>query len=84
MSDAKTAIAKTEEAIATTEDEIAALEASIKALDKSVAEATELRKEENVAYKDLMASNGAAKDILGFAKNRLNKSFTNQYVPCLS
>jgi len=62
LSDAKTAIAKTEEAIATTVDEIKALEAGIKALDKSVAEATEQRKEENEAYKDLMASDGAAKD----------------------
>merc|ERR1719446_1075991 len=75
LSDAKTAIAKTQEAIATTTDEIAALEASIKALDKSVAEATEQRKEENEAYKELMASDGAAKDILGFAKNRLNKFY---------
>merc|ERR1719197_1738281 len=75
LSDAKTAIAKTEEAIATATDEIAALEASIKALDKSVAEATEQRKEENAAYKDLMASDAAAKDILGSAKNRLNKFY---------
>merc|ERR1719197_2294889 len=75
LSDEKAAIAKTEEAIATTADEIAALEASIKALDKSVAEATEQRREENAEYKDLMASNSAAKEILGFAKNRLNKFY---------
>jgi len=51
------------------------LAAGIKALDKSVAEATEQRKEENEEYSGLMASNGAAKEILGFAKNRLNKFY---------
>jgi len=56
-------------------DEIAALEDGIRALDKSVAEATEQRKEENSDYKELMASDGAAKEILGFAKNRLNKFY---------
>merc|ERR1719161_2186737 len=52
-----------------------ALEEGIKALDKSVAEATEQRKEENAEYTELMASDGAAKEILGFAKNRLNKFY---------
>jgi len=75
LSDEKAAIAKTEEAIATTAEEIAALQAGIKALDSAVAEATEQRKEENVAYNDLMASNSAAKEILAFAKNRLNKFY---------
>ena len=46
----------------------------IKELDKSVAEATENRKEENTEYKDLMASNTAAKALLEIAKNRLNKA----------
>jgi chromosome segregation ATPase len=75
LSDEKAAIAKTEEGIATTQDEIAALQAGIKALDQAVAEATEQRKEENLEYNDLMASNAAAKDILAFAKNRLNKFY---------
>merc|ERR1719436_643932 len=39
-------------------------------------EATEQRKAENVEYKELMASNGAAKELLGFAKNRLNKFYS--------
>jgi len=56
-------------------EEIAALEAGIKALDKSVAEATEQRKEENAEFKELMASDTAAKEVLGFAKNRLNKFY---------
>merc|ERR1712003_25502 len=49
--------------------------AGIKALDKSVAEATEQRKEENTEFKDLMASNTAAKDVMAYAKNRLNKFY---------
>merc|ERR1719265_2424405 len=69
------AIDKDNEGIAALADEIKALEAGIKALDKSVAEATEQRKEENAEFTDLMANDGAAKDILGFAKNRLNKFY---------
>jgi len=65
----------TAEAIATLRDEIKALTAGIKALDKSVAEATEQRKAENVEFKELMASDTSAKEILGFAKNRLNKFY---------
>merc|ERR1711966_315712 len=56
-------------------EEIDALESAIKALDKSVAEATETRKEENAEYKELMANDGAAKELLEFAKNRLNKFY---------
>merc|ERR1712205_242322 len=47
----------------------------IVALDKSVAEATEQRKEENTEYNELIASDAAAKELLGFAKNRLNKFY---------
>jgi len=75
VSDAETAIADTKEKIATATDEIAALEKGIKALDKAVAEATEQRQEENSDYKSLMSSNGAAKELLAFAKNRLNKFY---------
>jgi hypothetical protein len=45
----------------------------IKELDKSVAEATSTRKEEHDNYVETLAGNNAAKDLLGFAKNRLNK-----------
>merc|ERR1719291_1069009 len=68
-------IADTKEAIATLEDDIKALQATIKALDKAVAEATDQRKEENEDYTELMASDSAAKEVLGFAKNRLNKFY---------
>jgi len=75
ISDLETAIAEAKDGIATTKDEIAALGKSIKALDKAVAEATEQRKEENEDFTELMASDSAAKELLGFAKNRLNKFY---------
>merc|ERR1719263_1849618 len=75
ISNLEKAISKGKEEIAAHADEIKALEAGIVALDKSVAEATEQRKEENAEFTDLMANDGAAKDILGFAKNRLNKFY---------
>jgi len=75
VSNLETAIEKAKEAVAALADEIKALGAGIAALDKSVAEATEQRKEENADYTDLMASDAAAKELLGFAKNRLNKFY---------
>merc|ERR1719221_1537948 len=61
--------------IATLKDEIAALKAGIKALDASVAEATELRKTEHSDYKTLMTDDSNAKEVLQWAKNRLNKFY---------
>jgi len=75
VSNLEKAIEKAKEGVAALAEEIKALEAGIVALDKSVAEATEQRKEENVDFKELMTSDGAAKEILGFAKNRLNKFY---------
>merc|ERR1719473_1017571 len=75
ISNLEKAIAKGKEGISALAAEIKALEEGIAALDKSVAEATEQRKEENKDYTDLMASDAAAKEILGFAKNRLNKFY---------
>jgi len=75
VSDEETAIESAEEGVATLADEIAALQAGISALDKSVAEATEQRKAEHAEFKDLMASDSAAKELLNFAKNRLNKFY---------
>jgi chromosome segregation ATPase len=75
IADLKTVIEEAKEGIQTLADEVAALTEGIKALDKSVAEATEQRQEQNTEYKELMANNGAAKEVLGFAKNRLNKFY---------
>merc|ERR1712032_516496 len=71
----ETAIESANDAIAKLAEEIAALKAGIKALDKMVTEATEQRKEENEDFKELMASDTAAKELLKFAKNRLNKFY---------
>merc|ERR1719310_1451596 len=73
ISDLDKAIADAEESIATLKSEVAALQDGIKALDKSVAEATATRKQEHDDYVETLAANTAAKDLLGFAKNRLNK-----------
>merc|ERR550514_976687 len=61
--------------IAALADEIAALGEGIVALDKAVAEATAARKDEHEDYVELMASNTAAKQLIGIAKNRLNKFY---------
>jgi len=75
ISDLETSIDDAKEGISTTKTELEALEQGIKALDKSVAEATEQRKEEHADHTDLMAGDSAAKELLEFAKNRLNKFY---------
>merc|ERR1712157_30446 len=75
VADLETAIEDLKGAIATLTEEIAALVAGIKELDTMVAEATEQRKEENADFKELMASDTAAKELMKFAKNRLNKFY---------
>jgi len=75
ISDSDAAIAEMKSSISELIEEIAALEAGIKALDKSVAEATALRKEENTDFKDLTTSDTTAKEVLLWAKNRLNKFY---------
>jgi len=75
VSDLETAIVNSKDGIVSTKAEIEALDDGVKALDKSVAEATEQRKEENEDYTALMASDAAAKELIEFAKNRLNKFY---------
>merc|ERR1719375_1498538 len=74
-SDLEKAIADGKESMATLAGEIKNLVAGIKDLDKSVAEATEQRKEEHEDFVSTLAANTAAKDLMGFAKNRLNKFY---------
>jgi len=74
-SDTGTAIASAEENLAALTEEIAEAEKSIKALDASVSEATAIRKAENEDYKALVQSDSAAKELLLFAKNRLNRFY---------
>mmetsp|Transcript_33665 Transcript_33665/g.88158 ORF Transcript_33665/g.88158 Transcript_33665/m.88158 type:complete len:700 (-) Transcript_33665:88-2187(-) len=75
VEDTQTAIEAAETGIATLKEEMASLEASIQSLDKAVAQASETRMLENKEYKELMASDSAAKELLGVAKNRLNKFY---------
>merc|ERR1719502_2198032 len=63
------------ESVATLSEEIEGLSDGIKALDKQVAEATEQRKEENADNKETLMNDNAAKDLIGIAKNRLNKFY---------
>merc|ERR1719238_2618577 len=71
----ESSIEAAKDGIATATEELAALDAAVKALNKEVAEATADRKEENSDYTDLMAGDNAAKELLGMAKNRLNKFY---------
>jgi hypothetical protein len=75
ISDSEKAIAETTDALGTIADEIAAVEAEIKELDKSVVVATVQRKDEHAEFQDLMASNTAAKELILFAKNRMQKFY---------
>jgi len=75
VSDSETAIGEMEGAIVSLTEEIAALKAGIVSLDKAVVEATEQRKEDNAEHKALMAGNQMAKEVLSWAKNRLNKFY---------
>merc|ERR1719201_2319072 len=68
-------MSRASDAIATLTEELAALATGIEELDQSVADATEQRKQENADYTALMALNTQAKDLLGVAKNRLNKFY---------
>jgi len=75
VSKLETSIDDAKEGIASLTTDIQSLSDGVVALDKSVAEATEQRQEENDDAKTLIQSDSAAKDILAFAKNRLNKFY---------
>jgi len=75
IDDLETSIAARDEKVQSLVSEIKTTEEGIKALDKQVAEATEQRKKENVDFSELMSSDSAAKDVLAFAKNRLQKFY---------
>lgn len=70
LSQVNSATDETKEGIATLTDDIAALKAAIKQLDADVADATAQRKEENKAFTEMIASDSAAKELLGIPKNR--------------
>merc|ERR550514_2157896 len=75
ISDLEKSLADGKEEIVTLTDEIAALTKGLEVLDKQVEEAMVNRREENEDYQSLMANNGAALEIIGMAKNRMNKFY---------
>merc|ERR1719262_2035854 len=70
-----TEISEGKDAISGLKDDIATLTQGIADLDKSVAEATETRKTESTKYTETKAANSAAVQLLGVAKNQLNKFY---------
>jgi len=82
LADLDKAIATENDNIKRLGEEIAALIAGIKALDKEVTDATANRKAENAEYKATMAADGAAKELIGLAKNRMNQFYNpDLYTP---
>jgi len=75
IEDLKMAMEEAEGLMSSLKDEIKALTDGIKALDKEVASATETRKEEHETFTELLSSDSAAKELLGVAKNRLQKFY---------
>merc|ERR1719310_9458 len=75
ISDHEKALTDMEESVATLADEIKALEDGIYKLDKEVADATEQRKAEHVEFEAQLAANNAAIELIGIAKNRMQKFY---------
>jgi len=75
VADISADIEKQEDVVASLASEIAALQKGIEDLDKSVVEATAQRKDEHAEYTATAASNQAALELIGMAKNRMNKFY---------
>jgi len=75
VSDLEKSINDEKARIETVAEEIVALEAGISEMDKEVVDRTEQRKQENTDYVEELAANTAAKQLLGIAKNRMNKFY---------
>jgi len=70
-------LAESKDSVAKLEEEIKSIDNGVKALDESVTQATENRKSESAEYQELVQSDTAAVDLLGMAKERLNKFYTS-------
>jgi len=80
VADVSTDIEEKEDQLETLKSEIATLQQSNADLDKSVAQATEQRQDEHAEYASTSASNQAALELIGMAKNRMNKFYApSQY-----
>jgi len=75
LKDLRTVIADADDGIGGLQEEIKTLSENIKALDVSVKEATKQRQEENKDFQSMMSTDSSAKELLGFAKKRLNKFY---------
>jgi len=75
LDDTSSSINELKDMLATLAEEIKVLSSSVASLDKSVAEATAQRKTDHDDFVELVRSNSAAKELLGYAKNRLNKFY---------
>lgn len=75
ITDLETSIDAKESDMSTLISDISTLETQIKDLDESMAEATKQRKADHSALLELLASDAAAKKLLGLAKNRMNKFY---------
>mmetsp|Transcript_26616 Transcript_26616/g.48255 ORF Transcript_26616/g.48255 Transcript_26616/m.48255 type:complete len:692 (+) Transcript_26616:60-2135(+) len=75
ISDLETVMEDKTEAIAQLKTDIADVADAIKALDKTVEEATAQRKSEHAEFLELMGGDKEAKEVLAWAKNRLNKFY---------
>merc|ERR1719327_1091254 len=69
------AISEATDAVASITDELATLAMDVKDLDKLVAQATEQRKEEHAEFLETQQLSEAAIQLIGKAKNRLNKFY---------
>jgi len=76
IKDLDKAVAEHKESIKAIAAEIGALTQGINDMDKQVASSTKQRKEEHAEFSESQASDGAAKELLGMAKNRLAKFYT--------
>jgi len=75
LEEVRAAIDEGRDAVASVASEIEAIKAGLVELDKSVAEATEQRKKEHQEYIDSAAMNQATVELIGMAKNRMNKFY---------
>jgi len=80
VSDIDADIDEKSDQISSLASEIKALQQGIADLDKSVAQATEQRQDEHAEYANTAAGNQAALELIGMAKNRMNKFYApDQY-----
>jgi len=75
LEEVRAAIETGRDGVSNVASEIEAIKAGLVELDKSVAEATEQRKKEHQEYIDSAAMNQATVELIGMAKNRMNKFY---------